>query len=102
MNNRHVWEGWTVQDFINELEWLFDMIMSGKSRVKPFNNDKELKKWLMDNQPGYKKHIPEVFEYFRNKMYIPEDFGLPKFGTKEFNDLASDLFGGKPRNEIKR
>ena len=68
MNNKHVWEGWTVQDFINELEWLFNMIMSGKSHVKPFNNDKELKKWLMDNQPGYKKHIPEVFKYFKNKM----------------------------------
>ena len=70
MNNKHVWEGWTVQDFINELEWLFDMIMSGKSHVKPFNNDKELKKWLMDNQPGYKKHIPEVFKYFKNKINI--------------------------------
>lgn len=68
MNNKHVWEGWTVQDFINELEWLFDMIMSGKSYVKPFNNDEELKKWLKDNQPYYKKHIPEVFKYFKNKM----------------------------------
>lgn len=67
MNNKHVWEGWTVQDFINELEWLFDMIMSGKSHVKPFNNDKELKEWLKDNQPYYKKHIPEVFEYFKKK-----------------------------------
>ena len=28
-----------------------------------------------------------------------EDFGLPKFGTKEFNNLASSLFGGKPKQE---
>ena len=28
-----------------------------------------------------------------------EDFGLHKIGTKEFNDLASDLFGGKPKQE---
>jgi hypothetical protein len=70
MNNKHIWEGWTVQSFIDELEWLFDMIMSGRSHIKPFNNDKELKKWLMDNQPYYKKHIPEVFKYFKNKINI--------------------------------
>ena len=31
------------------------------------------------------------------KQLNSEDFGLPKFGTKEFNDLASAFFGGKPR-----
>jgi hypothetical protein len=44
--------------------------MSGRSHIKPFNNDKELKKWIMENQPGYKKHIPEVFNYFKNKIMI--------------------------------
>ncbi len=68
MYNKHIWEGWTVQSFIDELEWLFDMIMSGKSHIKPFNNDKELKEWLMSTQPGYKKHIPEVFNYFKSKI----------------------------------
>ena len=33
------------------------------------------------------------------KQLNSEDFGLPKFGTKEFNDLASGLFGGKPKQE---
>jgi hypothetical protein len=28
----------------------------------------ELKSWLQDNQPYYKKHIPEVYQYFLNKM----------------------------------
>jgi len=33
------------------------------------------------------------------KQLNSEDFGLPKFGTKEFNGLASGLFGGKPIQE---
>jgi len=66
--NRHVWEGWTVQKFIDELEPIFNMIMSGGSWQKPFTSDEELKKWCMDNQPYYKKHIPEVFNYFKEKL----------------------------------
>jgi hypothetical protein len=66
--NRHIWEGWTVQSFIDELEWMFDRIMSGQSHVKPFKTDQELKEWLKSNQPYYKKHIPEVFKYFKNKL----------------------------------
>ncbi len=67
MNNRHVWEGWTVQDFIEDLEPTFDMVMAGQSHKSPFKDSKELKKWLMDNQPYYKKHIPEVFSYFKKR-----------------------------------
>lgn len=33
------------------------------------------------------------------KQENSKDFGLPKFGTKQFNDLASTLFGGKPKQE---
>lgn len=65
---RHIWEGWTVQDFIDELDPIFDMIVSGKSWMPHFTSDKELKEWCMDNQPYYKKHIPEVFNYFKNKL----------------------------------
>ena len=68
MNNRHVWEGWTVQDFIDELEPFFNLVMSGRTHIKLFKDDKELKQYLRDNQPYYKKHIPEVFKYFKNKM----------------------------------
>ena len=66
--NRHIWEGWTVQDFIDELEPLFEMIQNGNSWKQPFTSDKELKQWCMDNQPYYKKHIPEVYKYFKNKL----------------------------------
>lgn len=65
---RHIWEGWTVQDFINELEPTFNHIISGQSWHKPFESDEELKKWCMSNQPYYKKYIPEVFKYFKNKL----------------------------------
>ena len=64
--NRHIWEGWTVQSFIDELEPTFNMIMDGNSWKKSFTSKDELKKWCMDNQPYYKKHIPEVFNYFNN------------------------------------
>ena len=65
--DRHVWEGWTVQSFIDELEPSFNQIMEGNSWQKPFTSKDELKKWCMDNQPYYKKHIPEVVNYFNNK-----------------------------------
>ncbi len=65
---RHVWEGWTVQDFIDELEPMFNIIMSNTSWQKPFTDDEELKCWCKENQPYYKKHIPEVYKYFKNLM----------------------------------
>ena len=52
--NKHIWEGWTVRDFINELEPAFNMIMNNQSWQKLFQSDKELKQWCMDNQPYYK------------------------------------------------
>jgi hypothetical protein len=66
--DRVIWEGWTVQNFINELEPQFNMIMNNQSWQKPFTSPKELKEWCMKNQPYYKKNIPEVFNYFKNKL----------------------------------
>lgn len=70
MNNKHIWEGWTVQDFIDELEPIFNMIQNNQSHIKPFKDKKELKQWCTDNQPYYKKHIPEVYNYFSNKTNL--------------------------------
>jgi len=67
MNNKHVWEGWTVQDFIDALEPTFNVIMEESSWHKPFETKAEIKAWCMENQPYYKKHIPEVFSYFKKK-----------------------------------
>jgi hypothetical protein len=65
---KHIWEGWTVGDFINELEPIFDMIMRGGSWQKPLKTKDEVKKWCMDNQPYYKKNIPDVVNYFYSKI----------------------------------
>lgn len=66
--DKHIWEGWTVGDFVNELEPQVKMIMSGASWKAPFSSKNELAKWCDDNQPHYKKRIPEVVNYFA-KMY---------------------------------
>ena len=67
---KHIWEGWLVQDFINELEPTFNMIMQNQSWQKPFSSKQELKDWCKDNQPYYKKHIPEVYKYFLSKTNL--------------------------------
>jgi hypothetical protein len=67
---KHIWEGWLVQDFINELEPSFNMITDGNSWQKAFKDKQELKDWCKDNQPYYKKHIPEVYKYFLNKSNL--------------------------------
>ena len=66
-NNRHIWEGWHVSDFIEALEPDFDRIMNNSSWRKPWVDEKELKAWVKDNQPYYKKHIPEVYSHFKKK-----------------------------------
>lgn len=68
--NKHIWEGWTVADFINELETNFNLIMNHGSWQKPFTTKKEIKDWCIDNQPYYKKHIPEVYSYFCKKANL--------------------------------
>lgn len=62
------WEGWTAQDFIEELAPQVQMIMNGQSWRKPFTSKAELKTWCADNQPNYKKPIPAVYNYFA-KIY---------------------------------
>ena len=69
MNNKHIWEGWTVQDFINDLEPQFNQIQfEGSWNREPFTDREELKKWCMSEQPYYKKYIPEVVDYFWGKV----------------------------------
>ena len=65
---KHIWEGWTVNDFIESLELSFNQIMNGQSWKKPFKSKEEVKDWCKDNQPYYKKHIPDVVNYFVAKL----------------------------------
>jgi hypothetical protein len=64
---KHIWEGWTVQSFIDELDPILEMIMKGTSYLPKLKSEKELKKWCMENQPYYKKYIPELVKYFADK-----------------------------------
>ena len=34
--DKHIWEGWTVKDFIEALKPELDLIMTGRSWRKPF------------------------------------------------------------------
>jgi hypothetical protein len=61
-NTKHIWEGWTVQDFIDDLEISFG--------YKRFDTKAELKNWCKSEQPYYKKHIPEVYRHFLNKTEL--------------------------------
>jgi len=65
--NKHIYEGWHVQDFIDDLEPIFNMIMNNQSYIKPFETKEEVKAWCKDNQPYYKKSITEVNNYFIKK-----------------------------------
>lgn len=65
--DKEIWEGWTVGDFVNDMVNTFDTIMAGRSWKKPFTSYEELKQWCMDEQPYYKKHIPEVYQFFKTK-----------------------------------
>ena len=68
--SKHIWEGWTVQDFINELEDIFPVNYDLGRETSTLKSKAEVKKWCMENQPYYKKHIPEVVKYFCNKYKI--------------------------------
>jgi len=64
---KHIWEGWTVGNFIEEINPTFEMMIK-QNRVKHFEDNSSLKKWIKQEQPYYKKHIPEVYKYFLNKL----------------------------------
>ena len=68
--DKHIWEGWTVGDFIDDIEVTFNY----RSKYSNFWKSKEdLKKWVASEQPYYKKHIPEVYNYFLKKSGLKEN-----------------------------
>ena len=70
--DKHIWEGWTVQDFIDELEPSFNAAQRQDNFCWQggFKDKKEVRDWCKSNQPYYKKHIPEVAKYFYNKSNL--------------------------------
>ena len=67
--NKHIWEGWTVGDFIDDLEPIFNIIQDNARGfgTTNFESKQDVVNWVKDNQPYYKRHIPEVANYFINK-----------------------------------
>ena len=61
-NDRHIWEGWTVNDFIKYLEITFP--------YQNFKTKDDVKQWCKSEQPYYKKHIPEVAKHFIQKARL--------------------------------
>ena len=75
--DKHIWEGWRVRDFIEELEPDVERVTSTAKEFYTnggyaFKNKAEMKKWIVDNQPYYKKYIPDVFWYFYDKYGVAE------------------------------
>jgi hypothetical protein len=68
--SKHIWEGWTVGDFVNRLNEELPMIQSGNSWRKPLKTKAELKDWCKDNQPHYKKHIPDVVNHLAKQYNL--------------------------------
>lgn len=64
--NKHIWEGWLVQDFINAINSSVEAAMK-HGVVK---DKKSLKQCCKDSQPYYKKHIPEVVNHFAQKYNL--------------------------------
>ena len=85
--DKHIWEGWTIRDFIEELEIEFQYHPTFKSR-------NEVKKWAMSNQPYYKKYIPEVVNYYWEKSqnrHETYDFAKGGFTYAEGGKIPSKI-----------
>ena len=61
-NDKHIWEGWYVSDFIEELEVTFP--------YQTFKTKAEVREWCKSEQPYYKKHIPQVANHFIKKANL--------------------------------
>ncbi|MFI3115324.1 MAG: hypothetical protein R3Y12_04190 [Clostridia bacterium] len=68
--NRNIWEGWTPRDFIDSIQSSLDMVMSGNSWRKPFENKEDLCRYIAEEQPYYKEKILEVEEYFISRYKL--------------------------------
>ena len=58
--DKHIYEGWTVGCFYKDLSTLFMM----KASFGHFNTREDVKKWCINEQPYWKKEIPELVDCF--------------------------------------
>lgn len=66
---KHIWEGWTVGDFINELSWQIEMIMNGNTTQKTFTN-KRAGRMVRVQSTILQEKIADVNNYFANKYCL--------------------------------
>ena len=69
---KHIWEGWKVIDFINQIEPTLEIILSNHRDSfycdkKPFKSRDEFNSSVKMEQPYYSKYIPGVVSYFTRK-----------------------------------
>ena len=69
---KHIWEGWKVIDFINQIEPTLEIILSNHRDSfycdkKPFKSRDEFNSSVKMEQPYYSKYIPGVVSYFSRK-----------------------------------
>ena len=57
---REVWEGWTVEAFVSEVLFSFNIRIKNRG----WTSEADLKAWVKSEQPYIKKAIPEVQSYF--------------------------------------
>lgn len=68
--SKHIWEGWTVRDFINDIEYSVDITINNyKSRGIVITKD-IISRITSYQQPYYKRVIPDVVNYFCNKYNV--------------------------------
>ena len=58
--SREVWEGWTVESFVSEVLFSFNIRIKNRG----WTSEADLKAWVKSEQPYIKKAIPEVQSYF--------------------------------------
>ena len=71
--DKHIWEGWKVRDFIDELEPQLDNIMDyamayrGGAAEPMLKTKEEIKDWVRSHLPYTIKALREVTKYFVDK-----------------------------------
>ena len=66
--------------------------MNNGSWQKPFKTKQEVKDWCKDNQPYYKKHIPDVAKYFYNKSNLKQKTdGKTTICNRWLQNLGQDI-----------
>lgn len=69
--HKSIENGWTLEDIIVDMDIEIGSIMNGTSFRDPFDNPKELEKYIAWNLKSYtEKNLPEILDYFKWKYNL--------------------------------